>query len=171
MSTLLISARLAASDLVLCLKITAVASAATVAGISWMALDVGGSEAPALWRTVSLDGGLTSATMHFLHFSWVGMIVAISLVVVRAIARLVPMPQNIRSFLILAWCAYWTVRVYIGAVLEGRMEPGPTLTLPPLVLMPMVSAVVLVYDRLLPIRWEDFLARGKSATGAKAPTP
>lgn len=89
--------------------------------------------------------------LHFAWFLFLSILATVVFLVSRSAARVFSIGRSVRSSTIFMWSSYWILSQYYSILVEGRVEPSPSLNLPLLVVLPVAGASILIVDMLLPL--------------------
>lgn len=101
-------------------------------------------------RSVSIGYDFIEISMHFLAFIYICILVSFIFLVSRFICLFLFLPKLIRVLLILVWGFFWMLRVYFSVLIEGRLEPTPSISYPILVIIPVVIVSILALEKFIP---------------------
>lgn len=104
----------------------------------------------AIGKSISISYGFVEISMHFLAFFYTTTLVTVTFLVSRIVGSFIFLRPFVRISLILVWGFLWMLRIYFSVLIQGRLEPSPSISYPTLVIIPVAIVSILALEMLLP---------------------
>jgi len=104
---------------------------------------------------VAVDFDLLEIFAHFFVFLCVCLLATLMFPVSRLASRFLHKSKYFRIIAISSWSISWTLFIYHYILVEGSLEPTPSITYPYLVIFPIGGISILALDSLLPLSTQN----------------